>query len=220
MDTLLVILMVLTNTAQFDSHATGVWLEEFAVPHQIFIDAGAQVTVASPLGGVVPVDPRSLNEESQRNFTREIDLLKESKKLSDVPLEDVDAIFFPGGHGTMFDLPGNADVQKAIVTLYENGKVVSAVCHGPAALVDVNLSDGKALVQGKKLAAFTDSEERAVKLDGYMPFMLESKLRELGATVETAPDFQEKVVVDGQLVTGQNPPSSAAVALAVLKAVK
>lgn len=218
MDTLIVILMVLTNTAQFDSHATGVWLEEFAVPHQIFADAGAQTIVASPQGGVVPVDPRSLNDETKRNFAREIDLLQSTKKLAEVQLDNVDAIFFPGGHGTMFDLPGNADVQNAIVELYERGEVVSAVCHGPAAFVDVKLSDGRALVEGKKLAAFTDSEERAVQLDGYMPFMLESKLREQGATVETAENFQEKVVVDGKLITGQNPPSSAGVAREILKA--
>lgn len=221
MDTLIAILFVLTNTAQIDSaHPTGVWLEEFAVPHQIFMDAGVQMTVASPAGGVVPIDPRSLSDESKKNFAREIELLQTSRPLAEINVSDYDAIFFPGGHGTMFDLPGNAHVQKAIVEMYESGKVVSAVCHGPAAFVDVTLSDGSALVKDKQLAAFTDDEERAAQLDKLMPFALESRLRAQGATVKTAPNFQEQVVVDGKLITGQNPASSAGVARAILAAVK
>lgn len=221
MDTLIAILIVLTNTAQFDSaHPTGVWLEEFAVPHQIFMEAGARVTVASPAGGVVPIDPRSLTDESKEKFAKEIELLQHTRALSGVDLTPYDALFFPGGHGTMFDLPGNARVQRAIVEMYERGEVVAAVCHGPAAFVDVKLTDGKPLVEGKTLAAFTDNEEKAVQLDTFMPFLLESKLKEQGATVETAENFQPKVVVDGKLITGQNPASSEGVARAVLEAVK
>ncbi len=220
MDTLIAILIVLTNTAQFDSaHATGVWLEEFAAPHQIFMDAGAEITVASPLGGVVPIDPRSWNEESEKMFGKEAELLKDTKPLADVDVSQYDALFFPGGHGTMFDLPGNELVQSAILGMYEEGKVIAAVCHGPAAFADLTFSDGTPFLKDKKIACFTDDEERAVQLDGLMPFMLESKLSEQGATVETAENFQSKVVVDGQLVTGQNPASSVGVAEAVLKAV-
>lgn len=218
MDTLIAILIVLTNTAQFDSsHATGVWLEEFATPYKIFTEHHVNVTVASPLGGVVPIDPRSLNDETQEKFADEIELLKNTESLADIDVNGYDAIFFPGGHGTMFDLPGNELVQKAITQMYESGKVVSAVCHGPAAFVDVKLSDGKYLVDGKKVAAFTNSEEKAAKLDKYMPFLLQSKLEEQGATVKTAENYQPQVVFDGKLITGQNPASSENVARGVLE---
>jgi putative intracellular protease/amidase len=218
MDTLIAVLIVLTNTAAFDSsHATGVWLEEFAVPHQIFVEQHVNVTVASPLGGVVPVDPRSLNDEAKAKFAGEIELLKHTTPLADVDVSSYDAVFFPGGHGTMFDLPGNELVQKTIAQMYESGKVVAAVCHGPAALVDVKLADGKYLVDGKKIAAFTNSEEKAVELDQYMPFLLQSKLEEQGATVETGENFKPQVVVDGKLITGQNPASSEGVARGVMR---
>ena len=221
MDTLLTILFVLTNTAQIDSmHATGVWLEEFAVPRQVFVDAGAQVTVASPKGGNIPIDPRSLTDESRTKFANEIVMLQSSQKLSEVKTDDFDAIFFPGGHGTMFDLPGNKDVEKALITMYQDGKVVSAVCHGPAAFVDAKMSNGKLLVEGRQLAVFTDSEEKAAKLDHLMPFLLESKLKEQGATVVAGPNFEKQVVVDGKIVTGQNPQSSEGVAQAVMELLK
>jgi len=221
MDTLLTILFVLTNTAQIDSmHATGVWLEEFAVPRQVFVDAGAQVTVASPKGGNIPIDPRSLTDESRTKFANEIVMLQSSQKLSDIKTDDFDAIFFPGGHGTMFDLPGNKDVEKALITMYQDGKVVSAVCHGPAAFVDAKMSNGKLLVEGRQLAVFTDSEEKAAKLDHLMPFLLESKLKEQGATVVAGPNFEKQVVVDGKIVTGQNPQSSEGVAQAVMELLK
>ena len=221
MDTLLTILFVLTNTAQIDStHATGVWLEEFAVPRQVFVEAGAQVTVASPKGGNIPIDPRSLTDETRAKFGNEIVMLQSSQKLSTIKTDDYDAIFFPGGHGTMFDLPGNKDVEDALITMYQNGKIVSAVCHGPAAFVGAKMSNGKLLVEGRQLAVFTDSEEKAAKLDHLMPFLLESKLKEQGATVVAGPNFEKQVVVDGKIVTGQNPQSSEGVAQAVMELLK
>lgn len=213
------ILMVTTSFGRIDeAHPTGLWFEEFAIPFERFTAEGHVVTVASIKGGKVPVDPRSepLDEQSLAvRGPREV--LKHTQRLLELDISGYDAVFFPGGHGTMFDFPPNHEVAAVASRLLEEGKVVAAVCHGPAALVEAKNRDGAPLVRGRKLAAFTDAEEREVQLDTLMPFLLETRLRELGALMQPAPNWREHVVVDGMLVTGQNPQSSAAAANAVLR---
>ncbi|NBD24825.1 type 1 glutamine amidotransferase domain-containing protein [Paenibacillus glycinis] len=212
------ILMVVTTADKMNAdERTGLWLSEFGEAYIAFRKQGYEVTVASPLGGQAPIDHRSLEGASQ-------EMLDTADYLTDtIPLDAVDdihayaAIFLPGGHGTMFDMPDNALLQSMIRTLYEAGKTVAAVCHGPAALVGVKLSDGRPLVAGKTIAAFTDEEERETTLDRFMPFLLETRLRELGANLATAPNWADNVQVDGNLVTGQNPQSTESAAREVIR---
>ncbi len=214
------VLMIVTSHGRIDeSHPTGVWLEEFAIPYAMFRQAGYEITVASPKGGAAPVDPRSLENIGETAADEEARAaLEETRKLdATFHSEDFDALFFPGGHGTMFDLPDNPEVQRLVVEFIEAGKVVAAVCHGPACLVGALLPDETPLVRGRRLTAFTDAEERAVELDQKMPFLLEDRLRALGARFVPAENWQDNVVVDGNLVTGQNPQSSASAARAVIE---
>ncbi|WP_127493986.1 type 1 glutamine amidotransferase domain-containing protein [Paenibacillus glycanilyticus] len=212
------ILMVVTTADKMnDDKDTGLWLSEFGEAYLEFMNKGYEVTVASPLGGQAPIDDRSLNGVSQEMLGT-ANYLKDTVRLDQVQeISKYDAIFLPGGHGTMFDLPDNMLLQFMIRSLYESGKIVAAVCHGPAGLVGVTLSDGSALVAGKTVAAFTDEEERETTLDPYMPFLLESRLRELGANVVTAPNWSNNVQIDGNLITGQNPQSTESVAKEVIR---
>jgi len=213
------ILMVVTNHDRIDSnHPTGLWFEEFAVPYQSFRKAGYAVTVASPKGGRAPIDPRSTPDPNQTEMYAEpLQALQNTRPLNNVKVEDYDAIFFPGGHGTMFDMPAEA-VGRVVGQFADAGKVVGAVCHGPAALVTATRSDGTPVVKGHKVTGFTNEEERAVQLDQLVPFLLESRLRELGAEYVPSPLWNSHVVVDGKLITGQNPQSSASTAQAVIDA--
>ncbi len=192
---------------------TGFHLAEAALPWAVLTEAGFCVDFVTPAGGPAPIDPSS-RETDNPDAARFLDddrvkrMLENTSALHDVSLEDYDAIYFPGGHGTMWDLPGNEAVQDAVRSLYENGRVVAAVCHGPAALVNVKLSDGSWLVAGKTVSVFTDEEERSVDKDSVVPFLLASKLGERGATIAKADNFQSSVSVDGRLVTGQNPASA------------
>ncbi len=198
---------------------TGVWLSEFAEPYLTLAGAGLKVTVASPAGGKAPIDGRSINGASLE-FLSTTPHLERTLKLADIrDTSPYDAVFLPGGHGTMFDLPDNADLGRIIREMYEAGKIIAAVCHGPAGLVGVTLSDGSPLVRGKRLTAFTDDEEKAVELDQHMPFLLESKLRELGADFARAENWEDHVEFDGRLITGQNPQSALSVAGGVLLAI-
>ncbi|RNB57362.1 MULTISPECIES: type 1 glutamine amidotransferase domain-containing protein [Brevibacillus] len=211
------ILMVVTNhTDMHEGKQTGIWLSEFAEAYLAFERHGYDVTVASPLGGAGPIDPGSVDENTPQEFLDAAKLLANTKKLEDVTADSFAAIFLPGGHGTMFDLPENTRLQQLLRDFYEAGKIVAAVCHGPAGLVGATLSDGQPLVAGKRVNAFTDSEEAATGLGAYLPFLLESKLRELGAVFVAAPDWSAHVEVDGNLITGQNPQSTLAVTEAVL----
>lgn len=215
------ILMVVTGHGRIDAHhATGLWFEEFAVPYQLFREQGHEITVASPEGGDTPIDPRSLEgDESDVGNEAVRAALTGLPRLNGGLTDEVfDAVFFPGGHGTMFDLPDNPAVQHVVRSHYEHGHVVAAVCHGPACLVNVALRNGHPLVRGRRLTAFTDAEEREAGLDGRMPFLLESRLRERGAEFVAAGNWQDNVVVDGNLITGQNPQSSASAARAVIRA--
>ncbi|ALP54512.1 glutamine amidotransferase [Candidatus Tenderia electrophaga] len=214
------ILIIVTSHGRIDAqHRTGLWFEEFAAPYTLFKQAGYQVTVASPAGGDTPIDPRSLEgyEATPENEAAQSALQQRPHLDEGFTADDYDAVFFPGGHGTMFDLPDSPQVQRLVKEFFVRNKVIAAVCHGPACLVNVVRKDGEPLVRGKRIAAFTDSEERAVELDQAMPFLLESKLREQGAHVVAAEDWQDNVVVDGNLVTGQNPQSSASAARAVIE---
>jgi putative intracellular protease/amidase len=183
------------------------------------------MTIASPAGGEAPLDPASIemfkSDAGSVAFLQKKHLWENTAKLSTFlgKADEFDAIFFPGGHGPMFDLAGDATSQKLIAEFAEKGKVVSAVCHGPAALVNVKLSNGKHLLEGKKVTGFTNVEEEQVGLTKVVPFLLEDALKQAGATVEKAAEpWGEKVVVDGKLVTGQNPASSKAVGEAIVKA--
>lgn len=204
-----IILLVVTSHAQMESgKPTGLWLEEFTVPYEVFTEAGYEVIVASPEGGKAPVDPRSLSEDLTAKDKDMLDLLEETHALDDLPDKEVDAVFFAGGHGTMFDFPSDPQVQNLVSSALQNEKPLGLVCHGPAALVGATGPDGSPALTDRKVTGFTNSEEEAVQLTDEVPFLLETKLEELGATFIGGPDFQEHVIVDGSLVTGQNPTSS------------
>ncbi|MEJ2564368.1 MAG: type 1 glutamine amidotransferase domain-containing protein [Gammaproteobacteria bacterium] len=214
------VLIVVTSYARIDAqHPTGLWFEEFAVPYERFVEAGYLVTVASIKGGKVPIDPRSLPGDQDAMTVRgPMAALQHSQRLMEVDVSEYDAVFFSGGHGTMFDFPRSREVAELVVNYLERGKVVAAVCHGPAALTQAKYRDGSAVVKGRKLTGFSNEEERTVQLDALMPFLLEDKLRNLGAEVEVAPQWQAHVVVDGNLITGQNPQSSLKSAEALIQA--
>jgi putative intracellular protease/amidase len=215
------ILMVVTGHAQIDvEHQTGLWLEEYSIPWHAFHDAGLDVVTATPHGGKAPIDPRSLEGADPHDPARkELEATMTLREAGDA--QDYDAVFIPGGHGTMFDL-ATFDPLKTLLTEFEaQGKIIAAVCHGPAAFVDaIRTGAPETLVAGKRITCFTDDEERAVKLDTLMPFLLESKLREQGANVVTTANFSDHIEVDGTWITGQNPQSSGSTAKAVIEALK
>ncbi|MCA3220674.1 MAG: type 1 glutamine amidotransferase domain-containing protein [Burkholderiales bacterium] len=222
------VLIVVTSHARMgDTDAqTGLWVEELAVPYYRFLDTGVQVELASPLGGAAPLEPKSIKPAGDNDPVVDRFLadpvaqrrVGATRKLADVKVTDFDAIFFPGGHGTMWDLPVDSSVRNAVEAADRAGMVIAAVCHGPAGLVGAKRADGKPLVAGKRVTAFTDAEEAAVGLTTVVPFLLESRLRELGASFAAADLWQPFAVRDGRLVTGQNPASSAAVADQVMAA--
>ncbi|WP_155114161.1 type 1 glutamine amidotransferase domain-containing protein [Metabacillus mangrovi] len=215
------ILMVVTNSSQIDEeHETGLWLGEFAEPYIEFMNSGFQVSAASPNGGRIPIDPNSVDGMPPDEWDDAIAMLQNTEVLSAVNVNDYNGIFLPGGHGTMFDLPDNPDLQKALVYFAENNKVIGAVCHGPAGFVNTKLSNGKWLVDGVRLTGFTNEEEQQTGLDSLMPFLLESKLREQGAKFEGAAAYSDHTVSDTRFVTGQNPQSSQSAAAAFAEAVK
>lgn len=213
------ILMVVTSADRIaEGKPTGLWLEEFAVPYLLFRQAGFSVTVASPKGGVAPIDPRSLADAAKhKEWETAASVLKETVPLARVTPEKYTAIILPGGHGTMFDFPGDRHLKELLRQFSASDKVIAAVCHGPAGLVGGTGADGKPLVAGKTITAFTDAEEKAINLDKEMPFLLETKLREEGATFVAGEKWAAHVQVDGKLVTGQNPASSEGVAKAVIR---
>jgi putative intracellular protease/amidase len=220
------ILIVLTSHNRLGDTGmkTGFWLEEFAAPYYVLRDAGVQITIASPKGGQPPVDPKSELPEWQTEATKRFrgdpvaqKELANTKKLSDVSEDDFDAPFYPGGHGPMWDMPDNAVSIGLLGAFLKAGKAVAGVCHGPAAFVNVRRPDGEYMVKGKRITAFSDSEERAVHLEKVVPFLLEDKLKERGALYSQGPDFSCYIQVDGTLITGQNPASSGPGAEALLK---
>lgn len=221
------ILLVVTNHGRMGDTGkpTGYWLSEVSHAWTRFKDAGFDVTFASPAGGPVPADPRSFkmdDPENQRMWSKRniVEEIGATKALSEVDASRYDAIYFAGGHGTMWDFPDSEPLQDVAQKIYKNGGVVSAVCHGPAALVNLKTEDGQFLIAGRKVTGFSNAEEQAAGLSDAVPFLLETRLKERGATVETAPNYEKKVVVDGRLVTGQNPASAAGAAEEVVKLLK
>jgi putative intracellular protease/amidase len=219
------ILMVLTShdTLGNTGEKTGFWLEEFAAPYYVFTDAGASVTLASPKGGQPPLDPKSDAPDAQTGATRRFNddaaaraALANTTVLSTVNAGDFDAVFYPGGHGPMWDLAEDAASIGLIESFVRAGKPVGAVCHAPAALRHVKDDAGQPLVRGRRVTGFTNTEEAAVGLTKVVPFLLEDMLKAQGGQYTRGPDWQPHVVTDGLLVTGQNPASSDAGAHALL----
>jgi len=216
------VLMVVTSANQMtNGETTGLWLEEFAVPYLLFKEAGYNVTIASPKGGNAPVDARSL-KDGERVFAwaKASVMLEKTVSLDQVQAAEYSAIFLPGGHGTMFDLPDNKKLKALIKDFAAHDKIIAAVCHGPAGFVGAKKADGSPLVAGKTITAFTDDEEMAVGLNKAVPFLLESKLREEGAKFVVGEKWAAHTQVDGKLVTGQNPASSEETAKAVVALLK
>jgi putative intracellular protease/amidase len=214
------ILMVLTSHDDLGGvRKTGFYVPEAAHPYAVFKAHGYRVDFASPKGRQPPMDGFNANDPEQVAFLGDADVkqrLAATLTPAQVSATDYDAIFYVGGHGTMWDFPSNSRLNEIAAQIYEQGGVVSAVCHGPAALVNVKLSDGTYLVAGKTVAAFTNAEEIAVKLNEIVPFMLETTLKERGANHVAAPNFQANVQVSERLVTGQNPASAKATGEAVV----
>ena len=210
------ILMVLTSHDKLGDTGkkTGFWLEEFAAPYYAFLDAGVNITIASPAGGQPPLDPSSDTPDAQTKDTKRFkedseaqERLATTKKLADMKAEDFDSVFYPGGHGPMWDLAVDKNSIELIETFIKQDKPVAFVCHSPAALKNVKI-DGEYLVKGKTVTGFSNTEEEAVQLTDVVPFLLEDVLKANGGNYEKSSDWESFVVEDGLLVTGQNPASS------------
>ncbi len=211
------ILIVLTSHADLGhtGKKTGFWLEELAAPYYVFKDAGAAITLASPQGGQPPLDPSSAAPDAQTDSTRRFDAdgearaaLAQTHRLDAVDIADFDAVFYPGGHGPLWDLANDATSAALIEAAIAAGKPVAAVCHAPGVLRDVKGADGAPLVKGKRVTGFTNSEEKAVGLTGIVPFLVEDMLKAEGGDYSSTSDWGVHVVEDGLLITGQNPASS------------
>jgi putative intracellular protease/amidase len=211
------ILMVITSHDKLGDtgRKTGFWLEELAAPYYIFKDSGAEIVLASPKGGQPPLDPKSSEPNFQTELTHRFEADEDAKaqlsstlRLDTVKAEDYDTVFYPGGHGPMWDLAEDQNSIDLIEAFLAAGKTVALVCHAPGALRHVNTPDGKPLVQGKKVTGFTNTEEEAVGLTKVVPFLVEDELKAKGGIFSKADDWQPYVLTDGQLITGQNPASS------------
>jgi putative intracellular protease/amidase len=220
------ILMVLTSHDQLGDTGkkTGFWLEEFAAPYYVLKDAGAEITLASPKGGQPPLDPKSDEPDAQTEATDRFkadqtaqQLLASTTPLSHIDPADFDGVFYPGGHGPLWDLAEDKDSIALIEAFAAKDRPVATVCHAPGVLRHVKGKDGKPLVSGKKVTGFTNSEEEAVGLTEVVPFLVEDMLKERGGLYEKGADWSVHVVTDGKLVTGQNPASSEEAAKALLK---
>ncbi|MDR3437289.1 type 1 glutamine amidotransferase domain-containing protein [Telmatospirillum sp.] len=221
------ILMVLTSHDQLGDTGkkTGFWLEEFAAPYYVFKDAGATITLVSPKGGQPPLDPKSDDEASQTDATRRFKAdpaaqadLAHTRLLAGVSAADFDAVFYPGGHGPLWDLALDKSSIALIETMIKTGKPVAAVCHAPGVLRHVKAPDGSPLVKGKRVTGFSNTEEEAVALTKIVPFLVEDMLKENGGSYSKGADWQPYVLTDGLLITGQNPASSEPAAKVLLQA--
>jgi len=229
MGTIIKVLIVLTSHSDLGNtgQKTGFWIEEFAAPYYVLADAGVQITLASPKGGQPPIDPKSEMADSQTKATHRFDKDEALKNqlahtliLSDVKVEDYDAVFYPGGHGPLWDLANDKNSIALIESFYSHKKPVVFVCHAPGALVNVKLPNGEPLVKGKEVTGFSNSEEEAVQLTKVVPFLLEDEMKKLGGHYSKGADWGSYVKVDGLLITGQNPASSEAAATSLLKILK
>ncbi|MUG91253.1 type 1 glutamine amidotransferase domain-containing protein [Scytonema sp. UIC 10036] len=220
------ILMVLTshNTLGNTGRKTGFWLEEFAAPYYVFKDAGAEITLASPKGKQPPLDPKSDAPDAQTEATLRFKqdthaqtVLANTLTLSSVSADDYDAVFYPGGHGPLWDLAEDANSIALIEAFYAAGKPVAAVCHAPGALRHIKAADGSPLVQDKSVTGFANTEEAAVGLTNVVPFLVEDELKKNGGKYSKTNDWQPYAVSDGNLITGQNPASSESAAKLLLQ---
>jgi putative intracellular protease/amidase len=219
------ILIVLTSHDQLGGTGkkTGFWLEEFAAPYYALLDAGAELTLASPKGGQPPLDPKSDEPDAQTDATRRFredteaqSQLANTVKLSGLSAEDFDAVFYPGGHGPLWDLYGDRDSITLIEKMTAAGKPVAAVCHAPAVLCNAKASDGTPLINGLSVTGFSNAEEEAVQLTNVVPYLLEDELKAKGGVYSKGGDWQVYITTGGNFITGQNPASSEAVAQALL----
>jgi len=219
------VLIVLTSHSDLGTTGkkTGFWVEEFAAPYFVLADAGIELTIASPKGGQPPVDPKSEAPDAQTpaterfyNDNEAIDKVAHSVKLSEVNQTDYDAVFYPGGHGPLWDLANDENSINLIEDFYNHQKPIAFVCHAPAALIKVKDKDGEHIVKNKELTGFSDTEEEAVGLTKIVPFLLEDELQKLGAKYSKGADWSSYVKKDGLLITGQNPASSAEAARLLL----
>lgn len=223
------VLFVLTSHSELGNTGkkTGFWVEEFAAPYYVLSDAGVQITIASPKGGQPPIDPKSEDESAQTKATKRFssdrklqEKLADTVVLSTVIQSDFDAVFYPGGHGPLWDLATDSNSISLIESFYANEKPIAFVCHAPAALKNVKLADGTPLVKGKKVTGFTNTEEEAVHLTSIVPFLVEDELKNLGGQYSKGPDWGAYIQKDGLLITGQNPNSSEAAAELLLETLK
>ena len=223
------ILIVLTSHDELGDtgRKTGFWLEEFAAPYYALKDAGAEIVLASPKGGQPPLDPKSDDPDAQTDDTRRFKddpeaqaALASTVLLSSVKADDFDAVFYPGGHGPLWDLANDADSIALIEAFAKADKPTGFVCHAPGVLRSVNAANGQPLVHGRKVTGFTNSEEEAVGLTEVVPFLVENVLSANGGDYSNGPDWGSYVVVDGKLVTGQNPASSREAAAALLELIE
>jgi len=220
------VLMILTSHDKLGDTGkkTGFWLEEFAAPYYVLLDAGAKVTLASPAGGQPPLDPQSDAPAAQTEATQRFKkddaaqrALANTTKLAEIDADGFDAVFYPGGHGPLWDLVGNADSRRIIETFIADDRPVAAVCHAPAIFKHTKGADGNFSVSGRRVTGFANTEEEGVGLTTIVPFLVEDMLKANGGLYEKGPDWGSYVVVDGNLITGQNPASSGAAAKELLK---
>lgn len=221
------VLMVLTSHSALGNtgETTGFWVEEFAAPYYALVDAGVQVTLASPAGGQPPIDPKSELADFQTDATRRFDQDADAKaqvantlKLADISADDFDAVFYPGGHGPLWDLTDNADSIALIEHFLAANKPVATVCHASAVLLNIKASDGEYAVKGKAITGFTNSEEAAVQLTDVVPFLLEDEFIKRGSDFQKVADWNAFAIQDGLLISGQNPMSSELTAQKLLNA--
>ncbi len=199
------ILFAVTNFSEInDKIHTGVWLEEFASPYIVFKSTGYDITIASPMGGICPIDEQSLNCSNPMEWDEAAKNLKNTQKLSDVNFENFDCLFIPGGHGPMFDLAYDNILKKIVEYFYNNNKIIAALCHGPAGLINAIDKNGNSILKNKHITAFTDKEENIVKMSEFMPFSLENKIKQLGAVFIAGKAWSEHVEISCNIITGQN----------------
>ncbi|SPJ34958.1 type 1 glutamine amidotransferase domain-containing protein [Kushneria phyllosphaerae] len=223
------ILMVLTSHDEMGNtgHKTGFWAEEFAAPYYTFLDAGCDITLATPAGGAAPIDPNSEGEDAQTDATRRFYADDEAKariantqRLADMRAEDFDTVFYPGGHGPLWDLTENQDSIALLEDFLRQDKPIASVCHAPTAFLNLKNEQGEFVIKGKRVAGFTNEEEAAVGLTDVVPHLLEDELKRRGADYQKVEAFAPFAVVDGLVITGQNPASSEAVADKLLESLK
>lgn len=223
------VLIVLTSHSELGNTGkkTGFWIEEFAAPYYVLADAGAEITIASPKGGQPPIDPKSDEPDAQTAATKRFkadaalnEKLSQSVKLSEINEKDFDAVFYPGGHGPLWDLANDEKSIAIIQDFLKADKPVALVCHAPGALINVKNAEGEPLVKGKEVTGFSNSEEDAVQLTDVVPFLLEDEFKKLGGNYSKGPDWGSYVKKDGLLITGQNPASSEEAAEVLLDLLK